>query len=134
MSFLEDLTAKRKALAKERTYEISAVGLVIGIILAFYGILATALPDHEITPAGMEDKLGNWSVYLFIFGFLLAALSGYFLYQVLGRMRKFEAHFETVSKKKFRDNLETLDSLTYYHLPSRYRRRLMKQKEKFGIK
>ena len=134
MSTLEDLKARRKRLAKEHMYEMGFIGLVVGAIMTFYGVLATAYPDHRLTPAGLEDRLGNWSIYLFIVGALLAGLSGYFFYQTVERMRRFESLFETASKKRFRDNLEDLDSLSYYHLPSRYRHRLMKQKERFGLK
>lgn len=134
MAALENLKAWHKAFAKEYTYQTCVIGVLAGCVIAFYGLLAYAFPDHELTPGVLSDSLGDWSIWLLIIGALLAIVCGYFLSQVMEQMNRFMELMDTNSKRKFNENLEKLDSLAYYHLPASFGRRLQKQKERFGIK
>ena len=131
---MENLKVWHKAFAKEYTYQSCVVGVLAGCVIAFYGLLSYAFPDHELTPQVLSDSLGAWSIWLLVIGALMAIMCGYFLSQVMERMDRFMELMDTNSKKKFRENLEKLDSLAYYHLPERFSRRLQKQKERFSIK
>jgi len=110
------------------------IGMMVGCVLAFYGLLTYAFPDHDLTPGFLSDTLGAWSIWLLVFGALLAIFSIYFLSQVMEKMNRFMELIDTTSKRKFNENLEKLDSLAYYYLPERFSRRLQKQKDRFGIK
>ncbi len=134
MEAWDKIQAWHRAFAKEYSYPTTVIGALIGSVVAFYGMLATALPDKEFTPEILRDTIGNWTVYLFIIGLVVALFSAYFLNQVLDRMNRFMELMDTTSKKKFRENLEKLDSLSYYYLPERFSRRLQKKKDEFGIK
>jgi len=134
MGAFDNFKSWHRAFAKEYTYQTCGLGMLVGSVIAFYGLLTYAFPDHGLTPDLLRDWLGDWSVWLLVGGGLLAIISGYFLYTVMDRMNRFNELLKTNSKKKFRENLEKLDSLTYYYLPKRFARRLQKHKDKFGIK
>ena len=134
MTSIQDFRAWKKAFAREHTYEVSSVGLFIGGAATYCGLLTTAYPDWPITPKFIDEALGDWSIWVFIAGLLVFMASAYFLWKIIERMNKFKRLFNTESRKVFKENMESLDALSYYHLPERYRKRFLRQKEKFGFK
>jgi hypothetical protein len=122
-------------LLRELRYEISTIvfglgvfGLVIWASAFFFGAQS---PDFL---RNLHTALGNATFWVGVLGFFAALIGGYYFFDTIVKDREFSRLVSTTSKEVFVKNLERLENLVDYHLPSGYRRRLLDKKGEFRIK
>jgi len=122
-------------LLRELRYELSTLifGLgVFGLILwTTANLFAAQSPDFL---RNLHEAIGAYLVWVGWVGFFAALVGGYYFFDTIVKDREFARLASTASKEVFVKNLERLENLVDYHLPSDYRRRLVEKKQEFRVK
>lgn len=120
---------------REFRYELSALVFGLGILAMVFAVtqafFAGASPDWL---RGVHNAVGGWVIWEGTVGFFALLGGGYYFFDTIVKDREFNRLLSTRSKEVFVKNLERLEKLVYYELPSAYERRLNEKKQEFRIK
>jgi hypothetical protein len=120
---------------REFRYEVSTVVFGLGILSMVFALtqafLGAQSPDWL---KGVHTTVGGWVIWEGTLGFFALLGGGYYFVDTIVKDREFNRLLSTRSKEVFVKNLERLERLVYYELPSAYERRLNEKKHEFRIK
>lgn len=122
-------------LLREFRYEISAFVLGLGILGMFFALTQAFFAAQS--PEWLRDihrTVGAWVIWEGTLAFFALLGGGYYFVDTIVKDREFNRLVATKSKEVFVKNLERLERLVYYELPSAYERRLNEKKREFRIK
>lgn len=120
---------------QELRYELSTLVFGLGILAMVFALtqalLSAQSPDWLKT---VHNAVGGWVIWEGTLGFFALLGGGYYFFDTIVKDREFNRLMSTKSKEVFVKNLERLERLVYYELPSAYERRLNEKKREFRIK
>lgn len=120
---------------QELRYELSTLVFGLGILAMVFALtqalLSAQSPDWLKT---VHNAVGGWVIWEGTLGFFALLAGGYYFFDTIVKDREFNRLMTTKSKEVFVKNLERLERLVYYELPSAYERRLNEKKREFRIK
>ena len=119
---------------QEHMLAVSTVGTILSSFMVFLGIMGRWYADSSFSPATILNFLGDYDIWVLIFGLIVLALSAYYLWLTRHYMDRFEEIVATNSKKEFQMNWTEVEQIARYHLPKTYRKRVSEIREKFGLK
>ncbi|MGQ0796613.1 MAG: DUF3198 domain-containing protein [Methanobacteriota archaeon] len=122
-------------LLRELRYELSTLVFGLGafglILWTTANLFAAQSPDLL---RNLHAAIGAYMVWVGWVRFFAALVGGYYFFDTIVKDREFARLASTASKEVFVKNLERLENLVDYHLPSDYRHRLVEKKQAFRIK
>jgi len=122
-------------LLRELRYELSALlfGLgVLGMVLwTTANFFRAQSPDIL---RGLHEAIGVYMFWVGVLGFFTLLVGGFYFVDTIVKDREFARLASTTSKEVFVKNLERLEHLVDYDLPSAYRARLIEKKQEFRVK
>ena len=127
----------RKDLDKFLQEHMLAVSLVFAIIsgfMIFVGMMGEFYSTSSLSPNLILDAIGDYDVFVFIFGLIIFGFSAYYLWLTKHYMDRFEEIISTSSKKEFQKNWTEIEQIARYQLPKDYRKRVAEARKKFGLK
>ena len=120
---------------QEHLLAISAVGTILSSFMVFIGVVGRWYEDNQLlAPKTILEKIGEYDIWILIFGLILLAFSAYYLWLTRYYMNRFEEIVSTNSKKEFQRNWTEVEQIARYQLPKAYRKRVSEVREKFGLK
>jgi hypothetical protein len=120
---------------REFRYELSALVFGLGILAMAFALTQVFLGAQS--PDWLRDvhaAVGGWVIWEGTLGLFALLGGGYYFVDTIVKDREFNRLLSTRSKEVFVKNLERLERLVYYELPSAYERRLNAKKQEFRIK
>ena len=127
----------RKDLDKFLQEHMLAVSLVFAIISGFMiyvGMMGEFYPTSSLSPDMILDVIGDYDIFVFIFGLIIFGFSAYYLWLTKHYMDRFEEIISTSSKKEFQKNWTEIEQIARYQLPKEYRKRVAEARKKFGLR
>ena len=122
-------------LLREFRYETSTLifGLgVFGMVLwTTQNFFAAQSPDFL---RNIHRAIGGYVFWVGVLGFFAVLVGGFYFFDTILKDREFGRLISTPSKEVFVKNLERLENLADYHLPSAYRERVFEKKREFRLK
>lgn len=120
---------------RELRLELSAMFFIAGIVLTVlptghYFVGRNDLPSFLLY---IDQRVGEWNVWLAVLGPLLLLIGGYYFIDTIRKRREFERLIETESKAKFVRNQDRIEFLAWI-LGRRYHRRSEQKKIEFNLK
>ena len=120
---------------QEHMLAVSTVGTILSSFMVFIGIMGRWYEDHQLlAPKTILEKIGEYDIWILIFGLIILAFSAYYLWLTRYYMNRFEEIVTTNSKKEFQRNWTEVEQIARYQLPKAYRKRVSEIREKFGLK
>jgi len=120
---------------QEHMLAVSTVGTILSSFMVFTGVMGRWYSDHEtFAPKTILDLMGNYDIWVLIFGLIILAFSAYYLWVTRHYMERFEEIISTNSKREFQRNWTEIEQIARYQLPKEYRKRVAETREKFGLK
>ena len=120
---------------QEHMLAVSTVGTILSSFMVFIGIMGRWYADHQLlAPKTILEKIGEYDIWILIFGLIILAFSAYYLWLTRYYMNRFEEIVTTNSKKEFQRNWTEVEQIARYQLPKAYRKRVSEIREKFGLK
>ena len=119
---------------QEHMLAVSAVGTILSSFMVFLGIMGRWYESSSLSPVTILDFLGEYDIWILIFGLIILAFSSYYLWLTRYYMNRFEEIVTTDSKKDFQRNWTEVEQIARYHLPKEYRKRVAEVRTKFGLK
>ena len=113
---------------------VSTVGTILSSFMVFIGAMGRWYEDSSLSPVTILDFMGDYDIWVLIFGLIILAFSAYHLWLTRHYMVRFEEIVTTNSKKDFQRNWTEVEQIARYHLPKEYQKRVAKLREKFGLK
>ncbi|MEC7350055.1 MAG: DUF3198 domain-containing protein [Candidatus Thermoplasmatota archaeon] len=127
----------RKNLDKFLQEHMLAVSLVFAIIsgfMTYVGMMGEFYSTSSLSPDMILDVIGDYDIFVFIFGLIIFGFSAYYLWLTKHYMDRFEEIISTSSKKEFQRNWTEIEQIARYQLPKEYRKRVAEARKKFGLK
>ena len=127
----------RKGLDKFLQEHMLAVSLVFAIIsgfMTYVGMMGEFYSTSSLSPDMILDVIGDYDIFVFIFGLIIFGFSAYYLWLTKHYMDRFEEIISTSSKKEFQKNWTEIEQIARYQLPKEYRKRVAEARKKFGLK
>ena len=127
----------RKNLDKFLQEHMLAVSLVFAIIsgfMTYVGMMGEFYSTSSLSPDMILDAIGDYDIFVFIFGLIIFGFSAYYLWLTKHYMDRFEEIISTSSKKEFQKNWTEIEQIARYQLPKEYRKRVAEARKKFGLK
>ena len=127
----------RKNLDKFLQEHMLAVSLVFAIIsgfMTYVGMMGEFYSTSSLSPDMILDVIGDYDIFVFIFGLIIFGFSAYYLWLTKYYMDRFEEIISTSSKKEFQKNWTEIEQIARYQLPKEYRKRVAEARKKFGLK
>ena len=127
----------RKNLDKFLQEHMLAVSLVFAIIsgfMTYVGMMGEFYSTSSLSPDMILDVIGDYDIFVFIFGLIIFGFSAYYLWLTKHYMDRFEEIISTSSKKEFQKNWTEIEQIARYQLPKEYRKRVADARKKFGLK
>jgi len=84
--------------------------------------------------AKLLDSIGDYDIFVFIFGLIIFGFSAYYLWLTRHYMDRFEEIISTSSKREFQKNWTEIEQIARYQLPKEYRKRVAEARKKFGLR
>ena len=119
---------------QEHMLAVSSVGTIISTFMFLIGVLGQWYSDEPWAPVGIINFVGDWSIYVLIFGIIALGFSSYYLWLTRYYMSRFEEIISTSSKKDFQRNWTEIEQIARYQLPKEYKKRVSEAREKFGLR
>ena len=119
---------------QEHMLAVSTVGMILSSFMVFIGTMGRWYKDSSFSPATILDFLGDYDIWVLIFGLIVLAFSAYYLWLTRYYMDRFEEIVTTNSKKEFQRNWTEVEQIARYHLPQEYQKRVAEIRKKFGLK
>ena len=127
----------RKNLDKFLQEHMLAVSLVFAIIsgfMTYVGMMGEFYSTSSLSPDMILDVIGDYDIFVFIFGLIIFGFSTYYLWLTKHYMDRFEEIISTSSKREFQKNWTEIEQIARYQLPKEYRKRVAEARKKFGLK
>ena len=127
----------RKNLDKFLQEHMLAVSLVFAIIsgfMTYVGMMGEFYSTSSLSPDMILDVIGDYDIFVFIFGLIIFGFSAYYLWLTKHYMDRFEEIISTSSKKEFQRNWTEIEQIARYQLPKEYRKRVAEARKKFGLR
>tara|TARA_B000000557_G_scaffold258136_1_gene252201 strand:- start:1093 stop:1491 length:399 start_codon:yes stop_codon:yes gene_type:complete len=127
----------RKNLDKFLQEHMLAVSLVFAIIsgfMTYVGMMGEFYSTSSLSPDMILDVIGDYDIFVFIFGLIIFGFSAYYLWLTKHYMDRFEEIISTSSKREFQKNWTEIEQIARYQLPKEYRKRVAEARKKFGLK
>ena len=127
----------RKNLDKFLQEHMLAVSLVFAIIsgfMTYVGMMGEFYSTSSLSPDMILDVIGDYDIFVFIFGLIIFGFSAYYLWLTRHYMDRFEEIISTSSKREFQKNWTEIEQIARYQLPKEYRKRVAEARKKFGLR
>ena len=129
-----DLRKQFDAFLQELMLAVSLVGTFLSAFMIFLGTMGQWYSDSSFAPTTILDFLGDYDIWVLIFGLIIFSFSAYYLWLTKYYMDLFEEIVSTNSKKEFQKRWTEVEQIARYQLPKAYRKRVAEVREKFGLK
>jgi|TARA_B100000519_G_C13828429_1_gene243774 hypothetical protein len=129
-----DLRKQFDAFLQEHMLAVSLVGTILSAFMIFLGTMGQWYSDSSFAPTTILDFLGDYDIWVLIFGLIIFSFSAYYLWLTKYYMDLFEEIVSTNSKKEFQKRWTEVEQIARYQLPKAYRKRVAEVREKFGLK
>ena len=129
-----DLRKQFDAFLQEHMLAVSLVGTILSPFMIFLGTMGQWYSDSSFAPTTILDFLGDYDIWVLIFGLIIFSFSAYYLWLTKYYMDLFEEIVSTNSKKEFQKRWTEVEQIARYQLPKAYRKRVAEVREKFGLK
>ena len=127
----------RKELDKflqEHMLAVSSVFAIISGFMIYVGMMGYFYSTSSLSPGLILDAIGDYDIFVFIFGLIIFGFSAYYLWLTKHYMDRFEEIISTSSKREFQRNWTEIEQIARYQLPKEYRKRVADARKKFGLK
>ena len=127
----------RKELDKflqEHMLAVSSVFAIISGFMIYVGMMGYFYSTSSLSPGLILDAIGDYDIFVFIFGLIIFVFSAYYLWLTKHYMDRFEEIISTSSKREFQRNWTEVEQIARYQLPKEYRKRVAEARKKFGLK
>ena len=129
-----DLRKQFDTFLQEHMLAVSLVGAILSAFMIFLGTMGQWYSDSSFAPTTILDFLGDYDIWVLIFGLIIFSFSAYYLWLTKYYMDLFEEIVSTNSKKEFQKRWTEVEQIARYQLPKAYRKRVAEVREKFGLK
>ena len=129
-----DLRKQFDAFLQEHMLAVSLVGTILSAFMIFLGTIGQWYSDSSLAPTTILDFLGDYDIWVLIFGLIIFSFSAYYLWLTKYYMDLFEEIVSTNSKKEFQKRWTEVEQIARYQLPKAYRKRVAEGREKFCVK
>ena len=129
-----DLRKQFDAFLQEHMLAVSLVGTILSAFMVFLGTMGQWYSDSSFAPTTILDFLGDYDIWVLIFGLIIFSFSAYYLWLTKYYMDLFEEIVSTNSKREFQKRWTEVEQIARYQLPKAYRKRVAEVREKFGLK
>ena len=129
-----DLRKQFDAFLQEHMLAVSLVGTILSAFMVFLGTMGQWYSDSSFAPTTILDFLGDYDIWVLIFGLIIFSFSAYYLWLTKYYMDLFEEIVSTNSKREFQKRWTEVEQIARYQLPKVYRKRVAEVREKFGLK
>ena len=119
---------------QEHMLAVSMVFFIVSTFMVFLGIIGRWYEDSSFAPVTILDLVGEYDIWILIFGIIILSFSAYYLWLVRYYMTRFEEIISTSSKKEFQRNWTEIEQIARYQLPKSYRKRVAEARKKFGLR
>ena len=119
---------------QEHMLAVSLVFAIISGFMTYVGMMGEFYSTSSLSPDMILDVIGDYDIFVFIFGLIIFGFSAYYLWLTKHYMDRFEEIISTSSKKEFQKNWTEIEQIARYQLPKDYRKRVAEARKKFGLK
>ena len=119
---------------REHMLAVSTVFTIISGFMLYVGMMGEWYSSSSLAPKLILDTLGDYDIFVFIFGLIIFGFSTYYLWLTKHYMDRFEEIISTSSKREFQRNWTEIEQIARYQLPKEYRKRVAEARKKFGLK
>ncbi len=119
---------------QEHMLAVSLVFAIISGFMTYVGMMGEFYSTSSLSPDMILDVIGDYDIFVFIFGLIIFGFSAYYLWLTKHYMDRFEEIISTSSKKEFQKNWTEIEQIARYQLPKEYRKRVAEARKKFGLK
>jgi hypothetical protein len=113
---------------------VSSVFAIISGFMIYVGTMGEWYSNSSLAPDMILDSIGDYDIFVFIFGLIIFGFSTYYLWLTKYYMDRFEEIISTGSKREFQKNWTEIEQIARYQLPSEYKKRVGEVRRKFGLK
>ena len=113
---------------------VSSVFAIISGFMIYVGMMGEFYSTSSLSPDLILEAIGDYDVFVFIFGLIIFGFSAYYLWLTKHYMDRFEEIISTSSKREFQKNWTEIEQIARYQLPKEYRKRVADARKKFGLK
>ena len=119
---------------QEHMLAVSSVFAIISGFMIYVGMMGYFYSTSSLSPGLILDAIGDYDIFVFIFGLIIFGFSAYYLWLTKHYMDRFEEIISTSSKRDFQRNWTEVEQIARYQLPKEYRKRVAEARKKFGLK
>ena len=119
---------------QEHMLAVSSVFAIISGFMIYVGMMGEFYSTSSLSPDLILEAIGDYDVFVFIFGLIIFGFSAYYLWLTKHYMDRFEEIISTSSKREFQKNWTEIEQIARYQLPKEYRKRVADARKKFGLK
>ena len=119
---------------QEHMLAVSSVFAIISGFMIYVGMMGYFYSTSSLSPGLILDAIGDYDIFVFIFGLIIFGFSAYYLWLTKHYMDRFEEIISTSSKREFQRNWTEIEQIARYQLPKEYRKRVADARKKFGLK
>ena len=119
---------------QEHMLAVSTVFAIISGFMIYVGMMGEFYSTSSLSPDLILEAIGDYDVFVFIFGLIIFGFSAYYLWLTKHYMDRFEEIISTSSKREFQKNWTEIEQIARYQLPKEYRKRVAETRKKFGLK
>ena len=119
---------------QEHMLAVSSVFAIISGFMIYVGMMGEFYSSSSLSPDLILEAIGDYDVFVFIFGLIVFGFSAYYLWLTKHYMDRFEEIISTSSKKEFQKNWTEIEQIARYQLPKESRKRVAAARKKFGLK
>ncbi len=119
---------------REHMLAVSTVFTIISGFMLYVGMMGEWYSSSSLAPKLILDTLGDYDIFVFIFGLIIFGFSTYYLWLTKHYMDRFEEIISTSSKREFQRNWTEIEQIARYQLPKEYKKRVAEARKKFGLK
>ena len=119
---------------QEHMLAVSSVFAIISGFMIYVGMMGYFYSTSSLSPGLILDAIGDYDIFVFIFGLIIFGFSSYYLWLTKHYMDRFEEIISTSSKREFQRNWTEVEQIARYQLPKEYRKRVAEARKKFGLK
>ena len=119
---------------QEHMLAVSSVFAIISGFMIYVGMMGEFYSTSSLSPDLILEAIGDYDVFVFIFGLIIFGFSAYYLWLTKHYMDRFEEIISTSSKREFQKNWTEIEQIARYQLPKQYRKRVAEARKKVGLK
>ena len=119
---------------QEHMLAVSSVFTIISGFMLYVGMMGERYSSSSLAPTLILDSIGDYVIFVFIFGLIIFGFSAYYLWLTRHYMDRFEEIISTSSKREFQKNWTEIEQIARYQLPKEYRKRVAEARKKFGLR